>query len=69
MSNDQNLQLQPELQMSEKQSVQSKPPKRHEWLSALVMAFLALPFIALLFICAYGFINWFGQMLFWGPPT
>ena len=44
-------------------------PVRREWPSALIMAFVALPFIALLFLCAYGFIIWFGQMLFWGPPS
>ncbi|WP_367103611.1 periplasmic nitrate reductase, NapE protein [uncultured Psychrobacter sp.] len=46
-----------------------QPPVRHEWLTAFVMSFLALPFIALLFVCAYGFIIWFAQMFYWGPPT
>lgn len=44
-------------------------PTKREWLTALVMSFIALPFIAVLFVCAYGFIVWFGQLLFWGPPT
>ncbi|TXD98459.1 hypothetical protein ES754_06000 [Psychrobacter frigidicola] len=56
--------------MKHEQQLQTQePPVRREWLSALVMAFIALPFIALLFICAYGFIVWFGQMWFWGPPS
>ncbi|WP_227674528.1 periplasmic nitrate reductase, NapE protein [Psychrobacter jeotgali] len=53
----------------EKQLKREEGPVKHQWLSALVMAFIALPFIALLFVAAYGFIVWFGQMLFWGPPT
>lgn len=49
--------------------VKSEQPVKRQWLSALVMSFIALPLIAILFVCAYGFIVWFGQMLFWGPPT
>lgn len=44
-------------------------PVKHQWLSALIMSFIGLPIITILFICAYGFIVWFGQMFFWGPPT
>lgn len=56
--------------MKTEQQLQAQPqPVRREWLSALVMAFIALPFIALLFLCAYGFIVWFGQIFFWGPPS
>lgn len=53
----------------EKRLQEKEQPIKNQWLSALVMAFIALPFIALLFLCAYGFIVWFGQMLFWGPPS
>jgi nitrate reductase NapE len=53
----------------EQQLPTQQPAVRREWLSALVMAFFALPVIAILFICAYGFVVWFGQMWFWGPPT
>lgn len=50
--------------------MQSKErPIKREWLTALLMSFIALPFLAILFVCAYGFIVWFGQMFFWGPPT
>ncbi len=66
MPHEQKLQLAAEQQLPESNKQQ---PKRREWLSALVMAFVALPFIALLFLCAYGFIVWFGQMWFWGPPS
>lgn len=52
-----------------KQLQDKDQPIKNQWLSALIMAFIALPFIALLFLCAYGFIVWFGQMLFWGPPS
>lgn len=48
---------------------QEQQPVKHQWLSALVMAFIALPIIAGLFFAAYGFIIWFGQMWFWGPPS
>lgn len=44
-------------------------PVKRQWLSALVMSFIALPIIAALFLAAYGFIVWFGQMWFWGPPS
>ena len=53
----------------EKRLQEEEQPIKNQWLSALVMAFIALPSIALLFLCAYGFIVWFGQMLFWGPPS
>ena len=39
-----------------------------EWKRFLLMGFIALPIATLLLICAYGFVVWFGQMLFWGPP-
>lgn len=53
----------------EKQLKQEQQPIKHEWLTAIIMAFVALPIIALLLLCAYGFIVWFGQMWFWGPPS
>lgn len=40
-----------------------------EWKRFLLLAFIGLPIVALMFICAYGFLVWFGQMLFWGPPS
>lgn len=49
--------------------LQQEEPIKREWLTALVTSFIALPIIAILFLCAYGFIVWFGQMWFWGPPT
>ena len=70
MPREKKLQLQPELQLHNEQQLQTQQqPVKHQWLSAMVMAFIALPFIALLFLCAYGFIVWFGQMWFWGPPS
>ncbi len=53
----------------EKQLQQQEQPIKRQWLSALVMSFIALPIIAALFLAAYGFIVWFGQMWFWGPPS
>lgn len=40
-----------------------------EWKRFLLLAFIGLPIVALLFICAYGFLVWFGQIFFWGPPS
>lgn len=40
-----------------------------EWAKFLSLAFVILPILALLAICVYGFVVWFGQILFWGPPT
>lgn len=46
------------------------PPSRGaEWRRALLLAFVGLPFFAILCVCAYGFVIWFMQILFWGPPT
>lgn len=39
-----------------------------EWRRALLLAFVGLPIVTLLAVCAYGFIIWFMQILFWGPP-
>ncbi len=41
---------------------------KSEWKRFLLLAFVALPIVALLAICAYGFFVWFGQILWWGPP-
>lgn len=49
--------------------MQEDLPIKRQWLSAFIASFVALPIIALLFLCAYGFIVWFGQILFWGPPS
>lgn len=43
--------------------------KGAEWRRALLLAFVGLPFVTLLAVCAYGFIIWFMQILFWGPPN
>nr|WP_211485716.1 hypothetical protein [Achromobacter ruhlandii] len=40
-----------------------------EWAKFLSLAFVACPVVAFLMICVYGFIVWFGQILFWGPPA
>lgn len=42
---------------------------KHSWLTAFVLSFIALPLLAFLLICAYGFLVWFGQIFFWGPPN
>lgn len=43
--------------------------KAAEWRRCLLLAFVGLPVFALLCVCAYGFVIWFMQILFWGPPT
>ncbi|WP_054432212.1 MULTISPECIES: hypothetical protein [Achromobacter] len=40
-----------------------------EWAKFLSLAFVACPVVAFLMICVFGFIVWFGQILFWGPPA
>lgn len=40
-----------------------------EWTKFLSLAFVACPVVAFLMICIYGFVVWFGQILFWGPPA
>lgn len=46
----------------------AKPSAAGEWKKFLLLAFVALPVAAVLLICAYGFLVWFGQILWWGPP-
>lgn len=43
-------------------------PAAAEWRRMLLLAFIGLPIMTLLAVCAYGFIIWFMQILFWGPP-
>lgn len=47
------------------------PPlsKAAEWRRVLLLAFVGLPIVTLLAVCAYGFVIWFMQILFWGPPN
>lgn len=40
-----------------------------EWKRFLLLALVGLPIVTVGLICAYGFIVWFGQILFWGPPS
>ncbi|MFA7428555.1 MAG: hypothetical protein WCZ23_00190 [Rhodospirillaceae bacterium] len=42
---------------------------RREFLSFILLAFVALPMVMFGAIAAYGFIVWFLQILFFGPPT
>lgn len=49
-------------------SVAAASSAKSEWKKFLLLAFVALPIVALLAICAYGFMVWFGQILWWGPP-
>ncbi len=43
-------------------------PLAAEWRRVLLLAFVGLPIMTLLAVCAYGFVIWFMQILFWGPP-
>ncbi len=45
------------------------PTARKEWKNFLLLALIGLPIVTLGLICAYGFVVWFGQILFWGPPS
>ncbi len=40
-----------------------------EWKRFFMLGFVGLPIAILLAVCAYGFIIWFMQILFWGPPS
>ncbi len=46
----------------------TKVSKFREWGKFFVIGFIGLPIAAVLLLCAYGFIIWFMQLLFWGPP-
>ncbi|NLA51604.1 MAG: hypothetical protein GX860_05680 [Alcaligenaceae bacterium] len=54
--------------IQEQDNLQPAGKKVSEWKRFLLMGFIVLPIFTLLLICAYGFVVWFGQMLFWGPP-
>ncbi len=45
------------------------PRPRGEWRSFLLLACVGLPVTMVLAICAYGFVVWFLQLLFFGPPS
>lgn len=51
------------------QAHDSKLSAGAEWRRFLLLAFAGLPVVFVLLVCAYGFLVWFGQMLFWGPPS
>lgn len=41
----------------------------NEWRRFLLLAFVGLPVTMTLAIAAYGFVVWFLQILFFGPPS
>lgn len=43
--------------------------RKGEWPAFLVLAFIGLPLCMTLLIAAYGFVVWFLQILFFGPPS
>ncbi|MCK6409461.1 hypothetical protein [Thauera sp.] len=47
---------------------ESSGPSR-EWRKFLLLAFVGLPITMVLAIAAYGFVAWFLQILFFGPPS
>jgi nitrate reductase NapE len=47
---------------------QASGPK-NEWPRFLLLAFVGLPITMTLAIAAYGFVVWFLQILFFGPPS
>lgn len=42
---------------------------KSEWPRFLLLAFVGLPITMTLAIAAYGFVVWFLQILFFGPPS
>ncbi len=42
---------------------------RNEWRSFLLLAFVGLPVVMVGSIVVYGFIVWFLQIMFFGPPS
>ncbi|MBP6115958.1 MAG: hypothetical protein KBC57_03655 [Neisseriaceae bacterium] len=44
-------------------------PKRTQWRHFLLLALVGLPIVMVLSLCAYGFVVWFSQILFFGPPS
>jgi|APTNR8051073442_1049403.scaffolds.fasta_scaffold12438_3 nitrate reductase NapE len=47
---------------------ESSGPRR-EWHKFLLLAFVGLPVTMVLAIASYGFVVWFLQILFFGPPS
>ena len=45
------------------------PGRKNEWPRFLLLAFVGLPITMTLAIAAYGFVVWFLQILFFGPPS
>lgn len=43
--------------------------RKNEWSKFLLLAFVGLPITMTLAIAAYGFLVWFLQILFFGPPS
>ena len=43
--------------------------RKSEWPKFLLLAFVGLPITMTLAIAAYGFVVWFLQILFFGPPS
>jgi nitrate reductase NapE len=43
--------------------------RKNEWPGFLLLAFVGLPITMTLAIAAYGFVVWFLQILFFGPPS
>ncbi len=43
--------------------------RKNEWPRFLLLAFVGLPITMTLAIAAYGFVVWFLQILFFGPPS
>lgn len=45
------------------------PAQKDEWPAFLLLAFIGLPLVMTLAIATYGFVVWFLQILFFGPPS
>lgn len=42
---------------------------QHEWRNFLLLMVVGLPASAGVLLVIYGFLVWFSQLLFFGPPT
>lgn len=43
--------------------------RKREWSTFLLLAAVGLPVSMVLLIAAYGFVVWFLQIMFFGPPS
>ena len=50
-------------------SIEATAGSRSDWRNFLLLAFVGLPVVMVGAIAAYGFVVWFLQLAFFGPPS